>query len=247
MRQFQRALGVAACTVALALLAAACSGGTNGPRVAPARHTPATAGSGLTAPASAPTTAGTTATTSPTPTTAVTTTTTSPAPAGLAAGPGPQASYGIEPQSAPGSCHYGSSGAYPLPDPRCTPGALNPLVTQGTIGSTICSPGYSSSIRPPESVTEPEKIASAAAYGYQGPLHTAEYDHLVPLELGGDPNDPANLWVEPNDRAGADSTYNSKDVLENTLHRLVCSGQLTLATAQVAIAADWVAAFQQYG
>ena len=36
------------------------------------------------------------------------------------------------------------------------------------------------SIRPPESVTEPEKIASAAAYDYTGSLATAEYDHLIP-------------------------------------------------------------------
>ena len=137
-------------------------------------------------------------------------------------------------------------GGDPLPDPRCTPGALNAQVTQGTIGSTICRSGYSSSIRPPESVTEPEKEGSAAAYGYIGPFSTGEYDHLVPLELGGDPNDPANLWVEPNDIPNARTTANSKDVLENRLHDLVCSDQLALATAQEAIAADWVTAFQRY-
>jgi hypothetical protein len=30
------------------------------------------------------------------------------------------------------------------------------------------------------------------AYGYTGPLHDAEYDHLISLQLGGDPNDPRN-------------------------------------------------------
>jgi len=119
-------------------------------------------------------------------------------------------------------------------------------VTQSTIGSTICRSGYSSSIRPPESVTEPEKEASAASYGYSGPFSTGEYDHLVPLELGGDPNDPANLWVEPNDVPNATTTANSKDVLENLLNGLVCSGQLALATAQEAIASDWVTAYQRY-
>ncbi len=58
-------------------------------------------------------------------------------------------------------------------------------------------------------------MGSAAAYGYTGPFSTGEYDHLVPLELGGDPNDPANLWLEPNDRPGATSTANTKDALEN--------------------------------
>lgn len=197
------------------------------------------------------TSAGTTTTVAPPPVTAAPTTaaptTTTPALSGIEVGPGPQAAYSVQPQPTPGSCHYGSSGPDPLPDPRCTPGAINPQVTQASISSTICSPGYTTSIRPPESITEPEKIASAAAYGYEGPLHVAEYDHLIPLELGGDPNDPANLWVEPNDRPGATSTYNSKDTLEGTLNRLVCSGQMTLDAARQAIATDWASAFEQYG
>jgi hypothetical protein len=96
-------------------------------------------------------------------------------------------------------------------------------------------------------VTDREKVASAAAYGYAGPLRTAEYDHLIPLELGGDPNDPANLWVEPNDRPGAATTFNTKDALENTLRRRVCSGEMTLASARRAIATDWVAAYARFG
>jgi hypothetical protein len=119
-------------------------------------------------------------------------------------------------------------------------------VTQSTIASTICASGYASSIRPPEDVTEPEKRASAGAYGYTGAFSTGEYDHLVPLELGGDPNDPGNLWVEPNDNPNATTTANSKDVLEDRLNSLVCSGQLALATAQEAIASDWVAAYHEY-
>ena len=83
--------------------------------------------------------------------------------------------------------------------------------------------------------------------GAAGPVATAEYDHLVPLELGGDPNDPANLWGEPNDRPGATSTANGKDDLESRLRELVCSGALDLATAQQAIATDWVAAAARYG
>ena len=162
-------------------------------------------------------------------------------------GPGTQSAYSIESQPAPGSCHYRWDGSDPLPDPSCTPGAINPPVTQADIATTICSSGWTSTVRPPESVTSPEKVASAAAYGYTGPFSTAEYDHLVPLELGGDPNDPANLWVEPNDRPDATSTYNSKDDLEDRLRQLVCSGSLDLATAQQAIAADWVTAAARYG
>jgi hypothetical protein len=37
-----------------------------------------------------------------------------------------------------------------------------------------------------------------------------------------------------------------KDDLENRLHRMVCSGQLELATAERAIAANWTAAYEKY-
>jgi hypothetical protein len=195
-----------------------------------------------------PTTAPSTSTpATSTPPTAAPPTTAPPASTGLQVGPGTQADYAVEPQPAPGSCHYRWEGSDPLPDPACTPGAVNPQVTQSDISSTICSSGWTATVRPPENVTSPEKQGSAAAYGYTGSFATAEYDHLVPLELGGDPNDPANLWVEPNDRPGATSTANGKDPLENRLRELVCSGALALATAQQAIAADWVAAAARYG
>jgi hypothetical protein len=169
-----------------------------------------------------------------------------PNPTGLPVGPGPQATYTVQPQPAPGSCQYTYVGVDPLPDPNCTPGAISPAVTQANIGSTICESGYTSTIRPPEDITDTEKQASALAYSYTGSFQTAEYDHLVPLELGGDPNDPANLWVEPNDIPGATTTANTKDVLEDQLNSLVCSGQLSLSVAQVAIASNWVAAYQTY-
>ena len=168
------------------------------------------------------------------------------APIGLEVGPGPSATYSVQPQSAAGHCIYKYVGPDPLPDPTCTPGAINPQVAQVDIDSTICRSGYTSKIRPPESVTEAEKKASALAYGYTGSLRTAEYDHLVPLELGGDPNDPANLWVEPNDRPAATTTSNTKDILEDRLNSLVCSGQVPLAVAQEAIASNWVAALAKY-
>ncbi|MGH8996084.1 MAG: hypothetical protein ACRDYB_08670 [Acidimicrobiales bacterium] len=162
-------------------------------------------------------------------------------------GPGAMASYTIQPQPAAGSCHYRYVDAvYPLPDPSCTPGAASPQVTQANIAQTICASGYTARVRPPESITEAEKQGSAAAYGYTGRFSTGEYDHLIALELGGDPNDPANLWVEPNDDPNATNTSNTKDVLENKLNQLVCSGQVTLFQAQLAISSDWVTAYETY-
>ncbi len=124
--------------------------------------------------------------------------------------------------------------------PSLHPGAISPAVTQANIQSTICSYGYTDSVRPPESVSEPEKEASLAAYGDAGPLHDYEYDHLVPLELGGAANDPRNLWPE---KRGA--SPNPKDELEDRLNEMVCAGQIPLATAQREIARDWVAAYRR--
>jgi hypothetical protein len=144
------------------------------------------------------------------------------------------------------SCHALGSGLYERPDPRCTPGTVNPAVTQATIASTICRSGWTSSVRPPESVTEPEKLADMRAYGVSG-ASAYEYDHFVPLELGGAVNDPRNLWPEP-DYANPSGYYrNPKDHLEYALKRLVCDGRLTLAQAQHAIASNWVAAYNRYG
>ena len=126
---------------------------------------------------------------------------------GLAAaipyGPGPLAHYTVRKQHAAGSCHYRyTSARQPLPDRRCTPGARNPKVKPSMLATTICKPGYTTRIRPPSSVTAAEKRGNAVSYHYRGSLNQAEYDHLIPLELGGDPNDPRNLWLETDSRRG---------------------------------------------
>ena len=147
------------------------------------------------------------------------------------------------------ACHARGSGLYSRPDPRCTPGALNPEVTQAKIDSTICRSGWTSTVRPPESITEPEKLASMEAYGYTSPPSSYEYDHDVPLELGGAVNDSRNLWPEPNYPTPSKQGYyfNPKDHLEWALNRLVCDRRMSLAHAQRLIAVDWVSAYRRYG
>ena len=143
-------------------------------------------------------------------------------------------SHVVQRQPPPGSCH--ARGHYPfnLPDPHCTPGALNSAVTQATIHKTICRSGYSSRIRPSTSVTRPEKLASIRAYGLHGDTGSYEYDHLISLELGGASNDGRNLWPE----SGA--SPNLKDKVEGYLHLRVCDGRVSLARAQRIIALGWV-------
>ena len=157
-------------------------------------------------------------------------------PSGLAFGPGPTY-YKVQQQPPPGVCHYREAeDGQILPDSDCTPGAINPRVTQDNLNETICKPGYTKSIRPTQSITQAEKRANALAYSYAGSFSDAEYDHLVSLELGGDPNDPRNLWIEPG------GIPNEKDKVESKLHVLVCSGKVTLSAAQEAIAEDWTTA-----
>ncbi len=149
-------------------------------------------------------------------------------------------SHTVQRQPRAGTCHYRGRGVYSRPDPRCTPGAIDPAVTQANIDRTICVAGYTETVRPPESITEVEKRRSMRSYGAGGSLRAYEYDHLVSLELGGARNDPRNLWPEPG------ASPNPKDALEDHLHAAVCDRRMTLAAAQLTIARDWVSADRRY-
>ena len=153
-----------------------------------------------------------------------------------AAGAGPlvQASAG----AGRSTCHVQGG----LPDPACTPGATDPHVTQATITTTICTRGWTATVRPAEAITEPIKRERMAAYGDTDSLSATELDHLVPLELGG-ASTVANLWPQPWDGPVGATV---KDALENRLNEQVCSGRLPLLTGQEAIARDWIAAYRAY-
>jgi hypothetical protein len=148
-------------------------------------------------------------------------------------------SHVVQTQPPPRSCHVRGSYPFNRPDAHCTPGALNPAVTQATIRATICRAGYSGGIRPSSSVTEPEKLASIRAYGFHQAARNYEYDHLISLELGGAANDRRNLWPEDG------ASPNLKDKVENYLHGRVCDGRMSLARAQRIIALDWVSFYKQ--
>lgn len=121
-----------------------------------------------------------------------------------------------------------------LPDSNCTPGVVNPLVTQANLSQTVCKSGYTTTIRPPQSYTAPLKLKQIQEYGYSDTNpHDFEEDHFISLELGGSPKDPKNLWPEPG------RSYNEKDKVENYLHKQLCSGQITLIQAQSAIKTNW--------
>jgi hypothetical protein len=136
----------------------------------------------------------------------------------------------------------GPEDAYPNLD--LTPGAIDTSVNQDNIRSTVCVPGYTKMVRPPQQMTHRLKLQIMVAYGRSGDLRNYELDHFIPLELGGCPDCVTNLWPETYDSSlGA----KQKDRVENYLHRQVCSGEITLKEAQDAIRNDWVRVYDQIG
>jgi hypothetical protein len=127
-----------------------------------------------------------------------------------------------------------------LPDLNCTPGEIDTRVKQSNIHTTICKSGYTDTVRPSAKYTNKLKKQQIIQYGYadKNPQDYEE-DHLVSLELGGDPKDPRNLWPE------SPRNPNPKDRVENALHRAVCDGKMKLAEAQQEIAADWISAYKK--
>ena len=150
----------------------------------------------------------------------------------VSASPSPAAAV-TTPTPTSSACHSVNG----LPDPICTPGVADPRVTQDNIITTICGSGYTSKVRPSSGYTDALKTQQIKAYGYAD-TYLADYeeDHLIPLELGGHPTDPKNLWPEPL-RGLYPAT--KKDGVENSLHTKVCAGLMTLAAAQAAIATNW--------
>jgi len=129
-----------------------------------------------------------------------------------------------------------------LPDPACTPGAIDERVTIASAAATICISGYTATVRPRVAVTDRIKREQMAAYGLQGQqLSGYELDHLISLELGGAPEDVANLWPQP---WAGDTNAHQKDAVETHLKREVCRGAVSLADAQRMIATDWLTVFR---
>ncbi|HET8892939.1 MAG TPA: hypothetical protein VFM96_02425 [Gaiellaceae bacterium] len=110
--------------------------------------------------------------------------------------------------------------------PRFTPGVVSTEVTQANVGDTVCRSGWTKTIRPPVAYTNALKLRQMRRYGERGSPSAYQEDHLISLELGGDPSDPRNLWPEPYPRASA------VDQIENELNHELCTGKLTLRDAQ---------------
>lgn len=122
------------------------------------------------------------------------------------------------------------------PSPDLTPG-----LTNSSSRSELCAPDADLSTTP---VLRSVALQIFRAHGIDDPEpFEYELDHLVPPELGG-LTAIGNLWPQP--YAGSRWNARAKDALEDRLVRLMCEGQVPLATAQAEIAGNWVAAYKKH-
>ena len=133
---------------------------------------------------------------------------------------------------------------YALPDRTLTPGAIDPAVTQNNIQSTVCVRGYTDKVRPHKKYTNRLKHEQIEQYRLADRnVRNYELDHLIPLNIGGNPSDPKNLW--PQSRQGEWSAEQKND-LEFVVYKMVCHGEISLHEAQQRIAKDWIEAYQTW-
>jgi hypothetical protein len=135
------------------------------------------------------------------------------------------------------TAQYRHHGKIPVNDLIATPGA-----TANISVKQLCSKAFHTGSE--RDVTESTKKAVCEEYGLKPSQCTGaklEIDHLISLEIGGS-NDITNLWPQPYlPKPGA----KEKDILENTLHRLVCAGKMKLLDAQQCISSDWIECSQR--
>lgn len=140
-------------------------------------------------------------------------------------------------------CSVRINDGYPVPDPFCTPGGINPTVTADILrdpafSTTICTRN--------NATTATQKNGTYKWYSIphpsnnKGASQTCELDHFVPLELGGaDTLD--NIWPQcgPPGVALPMRYFKQKDMVENYLAAQVKARSIDLSDAQYGIARDW--------
>jgi hypothetical protein len=113
------------------------------------------------------------------------------------------------------------------------PGAVDPAVTQATVRQTVCRLGYTFTVRPPREWSHEIKARYLAEQHLPGRVQDYELDHLIPLNLGGAPQDIRNVWMQRWDEAKV------KDDEELALYYAVCAGRMTLDEARRQILDRW--------
>jgi hypothetical protein len=142
----------------------------------------------------------------------------------------------------PQGCAVRMSNGFPIPDPNCTPGAINPTLKV----KVLRDPSFRTSCVRSHATSEDEKFKTYNWYhirhpkNNKGSTQTCELDHLISLELGG-ADTLENIWPQ----CGPPSVklrvryFKQKDIVENFLAAQVKAGKMDLAEVQKGIAEDW--------
>jgi hypothetical protein len=140
------------------------------------------------------------------------------------------------------SCTTRTSNDFPIPDPNCTPGAINPTLTINVLRDR----SFTTRCVRDAATQEGEKATTYEWYNLPHPSNNSgvnqvcELDHLISLELGGaDTLD--NIWPQcgPSEVSLPQRFFKEKDTVENFLAMQVRQGRMDLTEAQKGIATDW--------
>jgi hypothetical protein len=147
-----------------------------------------------------------------------------------------------QPIHEPGSCHfrYAADGST-LPDPSCTPGAINPTVAV----EVLRDPSFRTSCIRDKITSEKAKHIVYLWYGVQDPINnrgqdqTCELDHLIDLYDGGS-DALENIWPQCDFRSVSlnERSFKVKDGVELATGHLIRSGADPVPI-QRQIADDW--------
>jgi hypothetical protein len=129
-----------------------------------------------------------------------------------------------------------------LPDPNCTPGAINQTLT----ADVLTNPDFRTGCVRDNATSAKDKANTYVWYkiphpqNNRGVMQVCELDHLISLELGG-ADSLANIWPQcgPSKVVLRERYFKRKDAVENWLAKQVRDGVMKLEDAQNGIAQDW--------
>lgn len=142
----------------------------------------------------------------------------------------------------PHGCHTRVLNGFSVPDPACTPGAINPTVTIAVLRDSA----FRTACIRQQVTTAQEKAQTYRWYAIPHPANNSggsqscELDHLVSLELGG-ADSLDNIWPQcgPPGVQLSQRYFKQKDIVENYLAWRVRRGDMDLAQAQKGVASNW--------
>jgi hypothetical protein len=170
----------------------------------------------------------------------------------LKAGPPACAKFKVDPEASEpmrsvtlpptGTCKPVVKNGLPLPDPTCSPGAINPTLTL----KVLTTKGFTTKCVRDMASSASAKQKTYVWYKIKKPLNNSgstqvcELDHIISLELGG-ADTLENLWPQcgPNKAVLNKRFFKQKDAVENFLAREVKAGRMDLGKAQRGISEDW--------